>query len=93
MSGRRERERKRRRGERRGRSAREKREGREKRKRKREKKKEKKKSSPELVLGLPVGDLVVAEPDADALELAREDAGMRVRERERVFFKRGGESE
>ena len=74
--------------------ARERREKEEKREREREKKrKKKKKSSPELVLGLPVGDLVVAEPDADALELAREDAGMRVRERERVFFKRGGESE
>lgn len=31
-------------------------------------------NSPELVLWLAVRDLVVAEPDADALELAREDA-------------------
>ena len=30
--------------------------------------------SPKLVLGLAVGNLVVAEPDADALKLAREDA-------------------
>ena len=35
--------------------------------------------SPELVLGLAVGDLVVAEPDADALELSREDAEVKER--------------